>query len=240
MRPRPTEAARATRSWRSRAPPPPPRTPRRTPQPARPRGRARIRRCEDGQDGHEPESRRPQPSTACAQPEVTNAAADHDGPAREEPPTRPPAHAAAARADGGARARTGRNAGGTTPPPFDVREPAPMFSSGSMSDVQPSPRRGPRRPRPEPSPLPEPEPAAPASGSQAAPLRLVVEARIASRLWSMICLAENRFSTRRSRSGYSGALMKSAWVDREPQAAVDRYAAAGIAPISRCASTPRV
>ena len=35
------------------------------------------------------------------------------------------------------------------------------------------------------------------------------------------------------------SVMQSRWVDRDAQAAVDRYAAAGIAPTWRCASTPR-
>jgi ribonuclease E len=45
-----------------------------------------------------------------------------------------------------------------------VREPAPMFSSGAMSDVQPSPgREAPPPAPPAPQPVAMPEPAAPAA-----------------------------------------------------------------------------
>jgi cell division protein FtsN len=54
-----------------------------------------------------------------------------------------------------------------------VREPAPMFSSGSMSDVQPSAVQEAPSPAPMPEPvatMPEPE-AAPASEAEAKPRR---------------------------------------------------------------------
>ena len=71
-----------------------------------------------------------------------------------------------------------------------------MFSSGAMSDVQPAPEA-----LPEPPPAPEPAAAAETScagrGRKAPPLRLVVAPRIS---------------------------MKSAWADRDAEAAVARYA----------------
>jgi ribonuclease E len=51
-----------------------------------------------------------------------------------------------------------------------VREPAPMFSSGSMSDVQPAPAHE----APPPAPAPEPAAATPepaAAGGEAKPRR---------------------------------------------------------------------
>ena len=78
-----------------------------------------------------------------------------------------------------------------------VREPAPMFSSGAMSDVQPSPLRKPadRRLPPEPVAVPERRPRRRRTQSPAA-----------------------------SAGGRSADKMKSAWADRDAEAAVARYA----------------
>jgi ribonuclease E len=96
------------------------------------------------------------------EPEIADAVADLGGPPREEAPAAPEHHSpqpfepvgrdtAPERAEPPAPSEPPRRRS-------TIREPAPMFSSGPMSDVQPAP--APPAPPPAPEPVASPEPAA--------------------------------------------------------------------------------
>jgi ribonuclease E len=140
------------------------------------RGRRGGRRNRRGREG-EPQPGAPEGTFEPVEPEIVHAVADFGGPApaerpayveppSEQPPQAPPAVTPAVARDVPPE-----------PPPAEpprrrstIREPAPMFSSGPISEVQPSPAPEPAR-SPSPEPRPAPEPVAANGEAEAKPRR---------------------------------------------------------------------
>jgi ribonuclease E len=138
------------------------------------RGGRRNRRGREGEPGFAGAnggSEEHQPHSQGFEPEVADAAADLGGPGHAEAPPAPqpqtpePFEPVARDAP---RAVSLEPAPSPEPPRrrSTIREPAPMFSSGAMSDVQPSPAPEPAPPASEPVSMPEP---AAAAATQAEP-----------------------------------------------------------------------
>ena len=139
------------------------------------RGGRRNRRGREGEPGFvagaNGGSDEHQPHSQGFEPEVADAAADLGGPGHAEAPPAPqpqtpePFEPVARDAP---RAVSLEPAPSPEPPRrrSTIREPAPMFSSGAMSDVQPSPAPEPAPPASEPVSMPEP---AAAAATQAEP-----------------------------------------------------------------------
>ena len=128
---------------------------------------------EGGQDGHEGQHEN-QEQQHGAEPEVADAVADLGGPAREEAPIAPAVHTPEPFEPIARAAPPAPEPPRSSEPPAEppkrrstVREPAPMFSSGAMSDVQPPPAKEAPLPPPVPEPAAAaPEPAAPAEAAK--------------------------------------------------------------------------
>jgi ribonuclease E len=156
------------------------------------RGRRGGRRNRRGRDGEAPYAGADAPQDA-VEPDVASAVADLNGGSPAErpahPPYEPPAHSREQQGHeqtsfpSAAEPMAAHEAAPAAEMPADqprrrstVREPAPMFSSGSMSDVQPSsvqpsPLHEAPPPAPEPvATIPQPD-AAPAPDSEAKPRR---------------------------------------------------------------------